>query len=335
MAAGYYNCLFAMAKILVTGGAGYIGSHTVHALLRRGYDVLVVDNLSRGHRHNVPPGRLREISLEHTSELTELFRAERFDAVIHFAAYIAVGESMRKPELYFANNVGGSISLLQAMLAAGVDKLVFSSTAAVYGTPEQMPVTEEAPFAPVSPYGESKVMVEKMLGWLDPCRGLHSVSLRYFNACGADPAAGLGEEHDPETHLIPLLLRAVRTGEPVTIFGDDYDTPDGTCIRDYIHVSDLADAHVLALEYLLAGGASAAYNAGTGRGHSVLEVVRAVEEVTGRPVPRVVGPRRPGDAPVLVADPGRLRSALGWQPRYTELREIVATAWEFERRRSG
>jgi UDP-glucose 4-epimerase len=333
MAAGYYNCLFAMAKILVTGGAGYIGSHTVHALLRRGYDVLVVDNLSRGHRRNVPPERLLEMSLEQTEELTKLFRAERFDAVIHFAAYIAVGESIEKPELYFANNVGGSISLLNAMLAAGVDKLVFSSTAAVYGTPEQLPVTEEAPFAPVSPYGESKVMVEKMLGWLDPCRSLHSISLRYFNACGADVEAGLGEEHDPETHLIPLLLRAVRTGEPVTIFGDDYDTPDGTCIRDYIHVSDLADAHVRALECLLAGGPSAAYNAGTGRGHSVLEVVRAVEEVTGRTVPRVVGPRRSGDAPVLVADPSRLKAALGWQPRYTDLRDIVATAWEFERRR--
>lgn len=323
-----------MPKILVTGGAGYIGSHTVHLLLARGYDVIVADNLSRGHAHNVPPERLRRVSLQDTEALTRLLGEGPCDAVIHFAAYIAVGESMEKPELYFANNVGGSISLLSAMLAAGVNKLVFSSTAAVYGTPEQMPVTEEAPFAPVSPYGESKVMVEKMLGWLDQCRGLRSVSLRYFNACGADPESGLGEEHDPETHLIPLLLRAVRTGEPVTIFGDDYDTPDGTCIRDYIHVADLAGAHVLALESLLAGAPSAAYNAGTGRGHSVLEVVRAVEEVTGRTVPRRVGPRRPGDAPVLVADPSRLQSALGWRPRYTELRDIVATAWQFECRRA-
>ncbi|MCS6952614.1 MAG: UDP-glucose 4-epimerase GalE [Bryobacterales bacterium] len=324
-----------MPRILVTGGAGYIGSHTVHLLLRRGYDVVVVDNLCRGHAHNVPPERLRRLSLQDTDALTGLLRDPPCAAVIHFAAYIAVGESMEKPELYFANNVGGSLSLVSAMLAAGVDKLVFSSTAAVYGMPERVPVTEEAPFAPVSPYGESKVMVEKMLGWLDQCRGLRSVSLRYFNACGADPEAGLGEEHDPETHLVPLLLRAVRTGEPVTIFGDDYDTPDGTCIRDYIHVSDLAEAHAIALESLLAGAPSAAYNAGTGQGHSVLEVVRAVEEVTGRTVPRRIGPRRPGDAPVLVADPSRLRAALGWRPGYTDLRDIVATAWEFECRRAA
>ena len=237
--------------------------------------------------------------------------------------------------MYFSNNVGGSLSLLTAMQRAGVRHLVFSSTAAVYGTPECSPLTEDLPFAPVSPYGESKVMVEKILKWLDQCRGLRSVALRYFNACGADPGAGLGEEHDPETHLIPLLLRAVRTGEPITLFGDDYDTPDGTCIRDYVHVGDLAEAHVLALDALLAGASSAAYNVGTGTGHSVLEVLRATEEVTGKKVPYVMGPRREGDPPALVADANRLTRSLGWKPRFTDLREIVATAWQFEGRRNS
>jgi UDP-glucose-4-epimerase GalE len=238
-----------------------------------------------------------------------------------------------EPERYFANNVGGTLSLVTAMQRAGVARLVFSSTAAVYGTPERVPIPEDAPYAPVSPYGESKVMVEKVLGWLDQCRGLRSVSLRYFNACGADPEGGLGEEHDPETHLIPLLLRATRTGEPITLFGDDYETADGTCVRDYIHVLDLATAHILALEALLEGGASGAYNVGTGAGHSVLEVLRAVEEVTGKTAPFVMGPRRAGDPPALVADAGRLARTFGWKPRFTDLREIVSTAWEFEKKR--
>ncbi len=322
-----------MSKILVTGGAGYIGSHTVHLLIRRGYDPVVVDDLSRGHRHNVDARRLRVLDIADTEALARLMEAEGVKAVIHFAGLIAVGESTREPERYFSNNVGGALSLFTAMRNANVSQLVFSSTAAVYGNPERVPVTEEMPLAPVSPYGESKVMVEKMLGWLDQCRRLRSISLRYFNACGADPEAGLGEEHDPETHLIPLLLRAVLTVQPATLFGDDYDTPDGTCIRDYIHVIDLAEAHVVALEHLLAGGSSDVFNVGAGAGHSVLDVVRAVEEVTARPVPRVVGPRRAGDAPALVADGNKLRSALSWQPRFTDLREIVATAWEFERRR--
>jgi UDP-glucose-4-epimerase GalE len=324
-----------MKKILVTGGAGYIGSHTVHRLIERGYDPIVVDNLSKGHRHNVDARRLHVMDIEDTEALVQLIRSEGVTSVVHFAAFIAVGESAREPELYFSNNVGGSLSLLTAMQRAGVRHQVFSSTAAVYGTPECSPLTEDLPFAPVSPYGESKVMVEKILKWLDQCRGLRSVALRYFNACGADPGAGLGEEHDPETHLIPLLLRAVRTGEPITLFGDDYDTPDGTCIRDYVHVGDLAEAHVLALDALLAGAASAAYNVGTGTGHSVLEVLRATEEVTGRKVPYVMGPRREGDPPALVADSNRLTRSLGWKPRFTDLREIVATAWEFESRRNS
>jgi UDP-glucose 4-epimerase len=325
-----------MAKrgsILVTGGAGYIGSHTVRLLLECGYDVTVVDNLSRGQRRNVDAGRLCIVDLADTEALSHVFAQRPCDAVIHFAGYIAVGESMRAPELYFANNVGGSISLLNAMLRSGVSRLVFSSTAAVYGTPSEIPIKEDAPYAPVSVYGESKVMVEKLLGWFDRIHQMRSISLRYFNAAGADPEGNLGEEHDPETHLIPLVLRAIETGEPLTIFGEDYNTPDGTPIRDYIHVNDLAEAHVLAVESLMAGGASDVFNVGTGSGHSVREVIRAAGEVTGKQAPGVVGPRREGDSPVLVADSSRLRRALGWMPRHSDLREIVSTAWNFERKR--
>jgi UDP-glucose-4-epimerase GalE len=322
-----------MPKVLVTGGAGYIGSITAHLLARRGYNVVVVDDLSRGHEHNVARLPFHKLNLADTRALADLLAREAVDAVIHFAAYIAVGESIEKPELYFSNNVGGTLSLLTAMGQTNVKRLVFSSTAAVYGTPEVVPIREDSPFAPVSPYGESKVMVEKILGWLDPSRGLRSIALRYFNACGSDPESGLGEEHDPETHLIPLLLRAVVTDKPVTIFGDDYETPDGTCLRDYIHVTDLAEAHVSALEKLLAGGASDAFNVGTGTGHSVMEVLRAVEEVTGRTVPFEMGPRRAGDAPVLVANSDKLKRALGWKPRFPDLTDIVTTAWQFEKNR--
>lgn len=322
-----------MAKVLVTGGAGYIGSHTSHLLLRHGHDVIVVDDLSRGHAHNVDPKRLWKIHLTDTDALVRLMKAERIEAVIHFAAFISVGESTRDPELYFANNVAGSIALLSAMQQAGVPRVVFSSTAAVYGTPERVPITEDMPFAPVNPYGETKVMVEKILGWLDRCRNVRSIALRYFNACGADPDDRLGEEHDPETHLIPLLLRAVVTGKPMTVFGNDYDTPDGTCVRDYIHVSDLAEAHILAVESLIKGGPSDSFNVGTGTGHTVLEVICAVEEVTGKKVLYVVGPRREGDPAALVASSEKLRRVLGWQPRYTTLRDVVATAWAFEQKR--
>jgi len=318
-------------KILVTGGAGYIGSHTVRLLLKQGHDVIVADNLSKGYRHNVPEGRLRVLELADTAALVRLMQAERFDAVIHFAAFIAVGESMREPAKYFTNNVCGSLSLLDAMVQAGVKHVVFSSTAAVYGDVKSSPILESFPIQAVNPYGESKVMTETLLRWFDQIHGLTSVCLRYFNASGADPDAALGEEHEPETHLIPLVLRAVKTGKPVTVFGTDYATPDGSCIRDYVHVNDLAQAHILALEYLLNGGASEQFNCGTGSGSSVLEMIRAVEDVTGQKVPYTVGPRREGDPPALVASSQKLRDRLGWAPQY-DLRAIVEHAWKFANR---
>jgi UDP-glucose 4-epimerase len=321
-----------LAKILVTGAAGYIGSHTVFFLRKSGHEVVVVDNLSRGHKSNVPDGLLREIDLRETAKLAELMTKEKCEAVIHFAAYIAVGESTKAPELYFSNNVSGSASLFEAMQQAGVNKLVFSSTAAAYGIPKAVPITEDQPSAPINPYGVSKVMVEEMIETLDTYRGFRSIRLRYFNACGAEPEAGLGECHDPETHLLPLILRAVITGQPVTLFGDDYDTPDGTCIRDYIHVSDLSEAHVKAVEYLLEDGQSNVFNVGTGSGHSVKEIVAAVEDVTGKKVPFAIGPRREGDPPILVADSTKLQTTLNWHPKRADLTRIVSDAWEFARK---
>jgi UDP-glucose 4-epimerase len=319
-------------RILVTGGAGYIGSHTVLRLLESGYEVVVADNLSRGHRERVDPARLRVVDVLDTEGLIGVMREKPCDAVIHFAAYIAVGESMKIPEVYFRNNVAGSLSLLTAMVQAGVGKIVFSSTAAVYGMPARVPIPESESYAPVSPYGESKVMVEKMLDWFDQIHGMRSVCLRYFNASGADVQGRSGEDHDPETHLIPLLFRAIRTGKPITLFGDDYATPDGTCIRDYIHVTDLAQAHIAAVESLFAGGPSRKFNVGTGAGFSVKEVLKAVEEVTGKKVPFEVGPRREGDPPLLVADSTRLQEELGWRPECSGLQRIVETAWKWASR---
>ncbi len=316
----------------MTGGAGYIGSNTTLQLVDAGYEVVVVDNLSRGHREAVGPARLHVFDLLDTERLTAVMAEEKCDAVIHFAAFIAVGESMKIPEVYFRNNVAGSLSLLTAMVKARVKNIVFSSTAAVYGMPVQVPIRESEPYAPVSPYGESKVMVEKLLDWFDQIHGVRSVCLRYFNASGADPACRAGENHDPETHLIPLLFRAIKTGQPITLFGDDYPTTDGTCIRDYIHVTDLAGAHVAALESLFAGGESRKFNVGTGHGFSVREVLKAVEEVTGQKVPYTMGPRRDGDPPMLVADSKRLQQELGWHPKYSGLHEIIRTAWEWENR---
>lgn len=320
-----------MATILVTGGAGYIGSHTVHQLRQQGFSVIVVDDLSKGHAASVPADALHVCSLFDREQLVSLMQTEAVDAVIHFAAFIAVGESTREPEKYFHNNTAGSISLFAAMAEAGVNKLVFSSTAAVYGNPAEVPIPETAAIHAVNPYGESKVMVEKILDWLDATRGLRAIRLRYFNACGANNEAGLGERHDPETHLIPLILRAVRTGKPMTLFGDDYPTSDGTCVRDYIHVDDLAFAHISSLNHLLGGGGSDVFNAGTGRGYSVREVVAAVEKVTGLKVPYTMGPRREGDPAQLVADSSKLRKTLAWTPRFDTLDSIIESAWVFEK----
>ena len=320
-------------RILVTGGAGYIGSNTALLLLDAGYDVVVADNLLRGHREAVDPARLRVVDLLDTEALIAVMKEKPCDAVIHFAAYIAVGESMKIPEVYFRNNVAGSLSLLTAMQKAALGKIVFSSTAAVYGMPERVPIRESEPYAPVNAYGASKVMVERLLYWFDQIHGMKSVCLRYFNASGADPEGRAGEDHDPETHLIPLLFRAIQTGKPITLFGDDYATPDGTCIRDYIHVTDLARAHIAALESLFAGGESRKFNVGTGQGYSVKEVLRAVEDATGKKVPFEVGPRREGDPPSLVADSTRLQQELGWKPEYSDLRRIVETAWSWANRK--
>jgi UDP-glucose 4-epimerase len=320
-------------RILVTGGAGYIGSHTTLQLLDAGYDVVVADNLSRGHREAVDPARLREVDVLDTEGLVRVMQEKPCDAVIHFAAYIAVGESMQVPEVYFRNNTAGSLSLLTAMLRADVGKIVFSSTAAVYGMPEHVPIPESEPREPVNAYGETKVMVEKLLEWFDQIHGMRSVCLRYFNASGADPKGRAGENHEPETHLIPLMFRAIQTGKPITLFGDDYDTPDGTCIRDYIHVTDLAQAHIAAVEALCAGGESKKYNVGTGHGYSVKEVLSAVEKATGKKVPFVMGPRRDGDPPTLVADSTRLQLELGWKPQYSDLHRIVETAWAWASQR--
>jgi UDP-glucose 4-epimerase len=324
-----------MPKILVTGGAGYIGSITIHHLMRRGFEVVVVDDLSRGHRENVNPSQLVVARLQDTDTVTKALAG--VDAVVHFAAYIAVGESVRKPELYFSNNVGGTLSLFEAMARAGVKKLVFSSTAAVYGNPERVPIPEDARFDPVSPYGESKAMVEQILASLDRNHSIvgsafRYVALRYFNACGAEPGAELGERHEPETHLIPLLFRAAVSGKPVQIFGNDYPTPDGTCTRDYIHVSDLAAAHVAALDHLLAGGKSHCFNVGTGRGYTVMEVLRATEEVTGLKVPFELAPRRDGDTAELVADAAKLRRTLSWKPERSDLHAILSDAWNYFQR---
>jgi UDP-glucose-4-epimerase GalE len=315
-----------MAKILVTGGAGYIGSHTRYFLEKSGHTTVVLDSLERGHADVVPGGQLRQVDLRDTAGVKRVLREDKIEAVIHFAAYAYVGESTEKPEMYFSNNVGGSLSLFEAMIETGVRHVVFSSTCASYGIVDKVPITEDQPFAPINPYGESKVMVEKILEWLDKYRGLRSVRLRYFNACGGEPGSGLGERHDPETHLIPLILRAVETGEPMTVFGDDYATADGTCIRDYIHVSDLAEAHILAVEYLLNGGKSEAFNLGTGKGHSVKEVLASVERVTGRKAPYVIGKKREGDPPELVADARKVWKALGWEAKRAELDGIVRDA---------
>ncbi len=319
-----------MIPVLVTGGAGYIGSQTCKALSRAGYQPIVLDNLVYGHEWAVRWGPLAVGDIGDRACLDAVIARYRPQAVIHFAAFAYVGESVRDPGRYYRNNVAGTLSLLEALRDHGIHHLIFSSTCAIYGIPDQLPITEDHPQCPINPYGASKLMVERMLGDFAQAHGLNWVALRYFNAAGADPEGELGEDHHPETHLIPLAIRAaLGQGPELQVFGDDYPTPDGSCIRDYIHVADLAEAHVLALAYLRAGGESGTLNLGTGRGHSVFEVIAAVERLAGCAVPRSIGPRRPGDPPVLYADASRARDQLGWRPRYPELETIIDHAWRW------
>lgn len=316
---------------LLTGGAGYVGSHVNKALNEAGWSTVIVDDLSAGHRDLALWGSLEVGSLLDSTFLHDVFDRHQVDAVLHFAGLTSVADSVRHPETYAQVNVEGSRLLLGAMRSAGVDRLVFSSSAAVYGHPHQTPIPENAPLEPLSPYGANKVDVERFLGEAQSAWGLHHVSLRYFNAAGADGSGAIGEWHVPETHLIPLVLDAVAgLRDHVDVFGTDYDTPDGTCVRDYIHVSDLAEAHVLALEHAL-GGHSGAFNLGTGAGASVREVIDAVRDVTGHDPKVVSAKRRPGDPPVLVADSTRARSELGWMPGREDLRVIVKDAWRWHR----
>lgn len=317
-----------MARYLVTGGAGFVGSHVALALLERGDDVVVLDNLSQGHRAAVPPGaEFARVDLADRRAVEEVFAAWRFDAVLHFASLTLVGESMREPLRYMAENAANALWLADAAVRAGCLRFVLSSTANLFGEPERIPIDEDTRIEPGSAYGESKLMIERGLIWAERVHGLRYAALRYFNAAGADPKGRLGEDHEPETHLIPLCIdAALGRRPPLTVFGDDYPTPDGTCLRDYVHVTDLADAHLRVLDRLPVHG-SCRYNIGNGAGHSVREVIAAVERVGGRPVPHSIGPRRAGDPAILVAASGRLRQETGWAPRYASLDEIVRTAW--------
>jgi UDP-glucose 4-epimerase len=323
--------------ILVTGGAGYIGSHAVLALQDAGYEVVILDNLVYGHRElveTVLKVELIEGDIANRTLLDQIFQSREIAAVMHFAAYAYVGESVSQPAKYYRNNVVGTLTLLEAMCDAGIKNFVFSSTCATYGVPEQIPVVENQRQQPINPYGMTKLMVEHILDDFDHAYGLKSVRFRYFNAAGADPEGRLGEDHSPETHILPLvLLTAMGKRDSISIYGTDYDTPDGTCIRDYIHVSDLAQAHVLGLEYLLKGGNTDVFNLGNGQGFSIREVIEAARVVTGRPIPVTLADRRPGDPPVLVGSGEKAQRILGWQPEYADLKTILAHAWQWHQKR--
>lgn len=318
-----------MERILVVGGAGYIGCHMVKALLEAGFDVIVLDNMSTGYRELLTGGTLVEGGLGDIGLLDKLFRGNTICAVMHFAGFSLVGESVQNPLKYYRNNVVETVSLIEAMVRHGVDRFIFSSSAAVYGDPVISPIPEDHPQQPTSPYGTSKLCVERILEDCDRAHELRSVCLRYFNAAGADASGTIGEMHNPETHLIPLVLKSVLTQEPVSVFGNDYPTPDGTCIRDYVHVTDLAQAHLLALEALLSGAGSSVYNLGNSIGYSVRQVIDLVQKVTGRAVQTVEEERRAGDPANLVADSAKIRRALNWAPEYEDLERIIATAWNW------
>ena len=321
-----------MARVLVTGGAGYIGSHAVRALLEDGHAAVVLDDFSAGHPEAVPDGvPIVDGSIHDRDGVAAAMRSHEIDAVMHFAAWLVVSDSVRDPIGYYQNNVAGSLALLGAMVDAGVKRLVFSSTCAVYGEPSTVPIVETLEKRPINAYGETKLAIERALEHVERAHGLRWIVLRYFNAAGAHPDGTIGEDHAPEIHLIPRAIQAATGGDPLLVFGQDYPTPDGTCLRDYIHVCDLADAHVLALRALVAGAASGAYNAGTGRPHSVKEVIDTVGRVVGHPVEWRAASRRPGDPAVLFASSERLQQAFGWTPRYADLESIVRHAWQWHR----
>lgn len=320
--------------ILVLGGAGYIGSHTVYELIENGEDVAIIDNLQTGHIKAVhPKARFYKGDIRNREFLDSVFAKEKIDAVIHFAAYSLVGESMEKPLKYYENNLCGTKILLDSMVANGINKIVFSSTAATYGEPESLPILETDKTEPTNPYGETKLAMEKMFKWVGKAHNINFVSLRYFNACGAHVSGEIGEDHAVETHLIPLILQVPNNKrEHIYIFGDDYNTKDGTCIRDYIHVTDLALAHILAVKYLRNGGNSDIFNLGNGIGFSVKEVIETARKVTGHPIPALISPRRAGDPAKLIASSEKARKILGWKPEHAELEEIIATAWNWHKK---
>lgn len=320
-------------NVLVVGGAGYIGSHMVKMLSKAGHDVTTLDNLSNGYKDAVLYGDFVEGDIADESLLNKLFSETKFDGVMHFASYIQVGESVEKPSMYYRNNVCNTHTLLNAMIEHDIKCFIFSSTAATFGEPEYTPIDEAHPQKPINPYGHSKLMVEQILADFDHAYGLKSVSLRYFNAAGADPEGELGERHIPETHLVPLVLQAASgRRDNITIFGTDYDTPDGTCLRDYIHIKDLCSAHLLGLEHLVAGGESKAYNMGNGLGYSIKEVIDVAKKVTGTDFEVKLGERRDGDPARLVADSSLLQKELGWEPEFTQLEDIILHAWEWEKK---
>lgn len=326
-------------RILVVGGAGYIGSHVVKQLLQNGYEVIVLDNFVYGHRDIVEQALKVEYvegDLGDRAILEKLFSTHAIDTVMHFAAYAYVGESVTDPAKYYQNNVVATLNLLEEMRAAGVNKFVFSSTCATYGVPEEVPITEDHPQAPINPYGASKLMVERILKDFAHAYDLRSVIFRYFNAAGADPQGQLGEDHNPETHLIPLTLQtALGQRSHIAIFGTDYPTPDGTCVRDYIHVNDLADAHILGLQHLAQGGESEIFNLGNGLGFSVQEVIESAQRVTGQPIAIERQARRPGDPPFLTGSAAKAREMLGWTPRYPNIDDIILHAWQWHQKRHG
>ncbi|MCY7485292.1 UDP-glucose 4-epimerase GalE [Paenibacillus alvei] len=317
-------------SILVTGGAGYIGSHTVQALLEQEEQVIVVDNLSTGHQNAVKNVELVQCDIRDKEALSQVFRNYNIEAVVHFAASSLVGESMQNPGKYYDNNLYGTLCLLEIMVQHGVTKIVFSSTAATYGSPEIIPITESEATKPTNAYGETKLAMESMMKWFDIAHGLKYVALRYFNAAGAHEKGIIGEDHQPETHLIPLILQVpLGKRDYISVFGNDYDTADGTCIRDYIHVSDLADAHIKSIHYLKSGGESAVFNLGNGNGYSVLEMINAARAVTGHPIPAKIEERRAGDPTVLVANAQKSREILQWEPKWTNIEEIIYSAWKW------